>query len=76
MLCVILCFKYIYYIQFIFVALMQPEDFYNLNAFFLNWSMQRFIHGVTQYDISVNWQLKLLTVGVLTGHARTNYAIG
>ena len=76
MLRVILCFKYIYSIQLIFVALMLPEDFYNLNAFFLNWSMERVSNGFTQYDISVNWQLKLLTGGVLTGHAWTNHAIG
>jgi hypothetical protein len=55
---------------------MLPEDFYNLNAFFLNWSMERVSNGFTQYDISVNWQLKLLTGGVLTGHAWTNHAIG
>lgn len=71
MLRVILCFKYINSIQLIFVALMLPDDFYNLNAFFLNWSMQRFSN-----DISVNWHLKLLTVGVLSGHAWTNNAIG
>lgn len=29
-----------------------------------------------QRCISVNWQLKLLTVGFLTGHAWTNNAIG